>query len=81
MRFLERLGALVPRPRVHLVTYHWVLAPASPDRALVEALIHALTRDQASDGSWSNPNRLVKEDDPLIATALALRALNNQRGK
>ncbi len=35
MTFLERLAALVPRPRVHLVTYHGVLAPASPDRALV----------------------------------------------
>jgi len=27
--FLERLAALVPRPRVHLVTYHGVLAPAA----------------------------------------------------
>jgi hypothetical protein len=35
MVFLERLAALVPRPRKHLVTYHGVLAPASPDRALV----------------------------------------------
>lgn len=35
MVFLERLAALVPRPRVHLVTYHGVLAPASPARALV----------------------------------------------
>ncbi len=35
MTFLERLRARVPRPRVHLVTYHGVLAPASPDRALV----------------------------------------------
>jgi len=40
-----------------------------------EDLILGLTRDQASDGSWSNRNRLVKEDDPLIATALALRSL------
>jgi hypothetical protein len=27
--FLERLAALVPRPRTHLVTYHGVLAPAA----------------------------------------------------
>ena len=27
------------------------------------------------DGSWSNPENLVKEDDPLIATPFALRAL------
>ena len=29
LTFIERLAALVPRPRVHLVTYHGVLAPAS----------------------------------------------------
>lgn len=27
--FLERLAALVPRPRVHLLTYHGVLAPGA----------------------------------------------------
>ncbi len=31
----ERLATLVPRPRVHLVTYHGVLAPASPWRDMV----------------------------------------------
>jgi A-macroglobulin TED domain len=30
---------------------------------------------QAADGSFRNPNSLVKEDDPLIATAFALYAL------
>ena len=34
-----------------------------------------LRRTQRSDGSWSNPENLVKEDDPLIATAFAVRAL------
>ena len=29
----------------------------------------------AADGSWANPENLVKEDDPLIATAFAVRAL------
>jgi len=31
---------------------------------------------QAEDGSWANPEPLVKEDDPLIATPLALQALS-----
>jgi len=35
----------------------------------------ALHRTQQSDGSWSNPENLVKEDDPLIATPFAIRAL------
>lgn len=29
LAFLERLAALVPRPRAHLLTYHGVLAPAA----------------------------------------------------
>jgi hypothetical protein len=35
----------------------------------------ALERSQRRDGGWSNPENLVKEDDPLIATAFAIRAL------
>src|SRR5258708_2171622 len=34
-----------------------------------------LGRTQRADGSWANPENLVKEDDPLIATAFAVRAL------
>jgi len=35
MLLLERLCALVPRPRKHLVTYHGVLAPAAGLRSRV----------------------------------------------
>jgi len=35
----------------------------------------ALRRTQRPDGSWANPENLVKEDDPLIATGFAVRAL------
>jgi len=37
-----------------------------------------LQRTQRSDGSWANPENLVKEDDPLIATGFAVRALAGQ---
>jgi hypothetical protein len=30
---------------------------------------------QRIDGSWANPENLVNEDDPLIATPFAIRAL------
>jgi squalene-hopene/tetraprenyl-beta-curcumene cyclase len=40
-----------------------------------EALIEGLKRVQRADGSWSNAENLVKEDDPLIATPFAVRAL------
>jgi hypothetical protein len=35
LTFIERLAALVPRPRTHLLTYHGVLAPAAQWRDLV----------------------------------------------
>ena len=38
-------------------------------------LADALAREQRVDGSWSSPENLVKEDDPLIATPFAVRAL------
>lgn len=34
-----------------------------------------LIREQRPDGSWQNQNPLMREDDPLIATGLALAAL------
>lgn len=42
------------------------------------AVADGLLRTQRKDGSWSNPENLVKEDDPLIATPFALRALVNR---
>jgi hypothetical protein len=38
-------------------------------------IVEKLHRTQRADGSWSNPENLVKEDDPLIATPFAIRAL------
>jgi hypothetical protein len=38
-------------------------------------VIESLMRTQRADGSWANPENLVKEDDPLIATPFAIRAL------
>jgi hypothetical protein len=42
-------------------------------RAMPELAV--LLPPQRGDGSFVNPSNLVKEDDPLIATAFALRAL------
>ena len=38
-------------------------------------LIAGFEETQRTDGGWSNPENLVKEDDPLIATPFAVRAL------
>jgi hypothetical protein len=46
---------------------------ASPGKAVIEAL-HKVQR---RDGSWSNPENLVKEDDPFIATTFAVEAITS----
>jgi hypothetical protein len=40
-----------------------------------QAIIASLESSQRGDGSWRNPETLVKEDDPLIATVFAIRSL------
>jgi squalene-hopene/tetraprenyl-beta-curcumene cyclase len=46
-----------------------------------DGVIQGLRRSQRSDGSWANPENLVKEDDPLIATPFGLRALVNAQAR
>jgi len=41
------------------------------------SLAEGLIRTQRPDGSWLNEESLVKEDDPLIATGFAVRALES----
>ena len=48
---------------------------APPEVDWRSALSSALIAAQRPDGSFANPHGTVKEDDPLIATTLALRAL------
>ena len=40
------------------------------------AIVQELEQTQRADGSWSNQENLVKEDDPLIATPFAVHALS-----
>ena len=39
------------------------------------AITQFLLSRQAVDGSWSNPREELREDDPLLATSLAVSAL------
>jgi hypothetical protein len=39
-------------------------------------IVNAVLEEQQSTGPWLNKNRLLNEDDPLIATAFALQALS-----
>ena len=53
LQFMQRLAALVPRPRLHLIRFHGVLAPHAKLRAAIvpsapeEAIVHAA--DHAHD--------------------------------
>lgn len=44
-------------------------------RPQLDELVAELIRRQRPDGGWANAENLVKEDDPLIATSFAVRAL------
>lgn len=63
--------------------YYWWAALAKimsafPDSTLAErkSELHGLLlREQQRDGSWRNSNSLMREDDPLVATAFAVGAL------
>ncbi len=46
-----------------------------PKTALYLKSLKVLCRRQQPDGAWQNPVKSMREDDPLIATALALLAL------
>jgi hypothetical protein len=53
--------------------YYKLFAESKVDPSPVIARI--LLAHQQPDGSWVNTNRLMKEDDPVVATGLALIAL------
>jgi hypothetical protein len=50
-------------------------APAGPVR-WADVLAAELVKRQRSDGSWSNPANSMREDDPILATAWAVKALS-----
>ena len=68
LEFMERLAALVPRPRLHLIRFHGVLAPnaklrskivpAPPERATEPPTDHASAQGDTPRMSWA---RLLKQ--------------------
>ena len=55
--------------------YYYAGASSEAFRLLRDRVDYDLPDLQQADGSWSNPENLVKEDDPLIATGFAVRML------
>lgn len=64
--------------------YYWYQAlaglldqlPEDQARSRAGTVLAVLTEQQQTDGSWSNPEARMREDDPLIATAFAVIALS-----
>jgi hypothetical protein len=54
-------------------------SPAFGDRQWRRALVDALVERQRRDGSWINATVDVREDDPLVATPLAMLAIASCR--
>ena len=74
LTFIERLAALVPRPRVHLVTYHGVLAPASAWRDMIIPSSPALPDEPGSLPDQPQGNSRVGQEPPPNTPALAAAA-------
>jgi hypothetical protein len=53
--FMQRLAALVPRPRLHLIRFHGVLAPNAKMRAMVVPQ-GPVKRADASEPAACEPN-------------------------
>jgi hypothetical protein len=62
---IERLLALVPRPRKHLVTYHGVLAPGASLRHRV-ALVHESQRCSRRVPIWGFPDPVTSHAEHQV---------------
>ena len=49
LEFMQRLAALVPRPRLHLIRFHGVLAPPAKLRAAIVPIPAQTTTAHAAD--------------------------------
>ena len=73
LTFLSRLAALVPPPRAHQVTYHGVLAPASPYRSQV---VPEAAEEESTEPGCGHP----AAGGPTPAERLARRLFRRHQG-
>ena len=72
MELMEKLCVLVPRPRVHLVRYHGVLAPNHRFRKTVVPPVQKDEQDEGTDG-WRPRGGLVPAGGAYVPWALLLK--------
>ena len=58
LEFMERLAALVPRPRLHLIRFHGVLAPNAAMRAAIVPGPAETPRDDPDEHAHGAPARI-----------------------
>ena len=58
LEFMQRLAALVPRPRLHLIRFHGVLAPNAKLRAAIVPSPPENTSEHAADHAHGAPARM-----------------------
>ena len=71
---LDRIAALVPPPRVHRHRYHGVLAPNSPLRDQVTALVREVAADATRDAQASDADQTDADEHVLRSPARYLWA-------
>lgn len=69
--FMQRLAALVPRPRLHLIRFHGVLAPNAKLRAAVVPGVAQPASESAHEGS-ANAGKWLSHD----SAGASMRALS-----
>ena len=58
LEFMQRLAALVPRPRLHLIRFHGVLAPNAKVRAAIVPGPEQSTSKHSADHAHGAPARM-----------------------
>ena len=71
---IDRIAALVPPPRVHRHRYHGVLAPNSPLRDQVTALVREVAADATRDAQASDADQTDADEQVLRSPARYLWA-------
>jgi hypothetical protein len=65
LEFMQRLAALVPRPRLHLIRFHGVLAPNAKLRALVVPQGPPAQGQAATEGAAAAECAVENEGEPV----------------
>ena len=74
LELIDRIAALVPPPRMHRHRYHGVLAPNSPLRDQVTALVREVAADATRDAQASDADQSDADEQVLRSPARYLWA-------